>query len=56
MERRMKKIYQISISLFLCLLIEERIPVIFHLKHKISYSSLIVYQMETERQILFLGE
>lgn len=56
MERRMKKIYQISISLFLCLFIEERIPVIFHLKNKISYSSLIVYQMETERQILFLGE
>ncbi|CAL7886722.1 hypothetical protein IX325_001953 [Fusobacterium necrophorum subsp. funduliforme] len=52
----MRKIYQISVSLFLCLIIEENIPVIFHLKNKISYSSLIVYQMETEKQILFLGE
>ncbi len=56
MERRMRKIYQVSITLFLCFLIEERIPVIFHLRNKIYYSSLIVYQMENKKQLLFLGE
>lgn len=50
------KIYQISVSLFLCLIIEEKIPVIFHLKNKISYSSLIVYQMENWKTNFILGE
>jgi len=52
----MKKIYRVSIILCLSLIIEENIPIIFHLKGKLVYSSLILYKNNDERKIIFLGE
>lgn len=52
----MKNIYQWINILFLCIVFEEKIPVIFHMKDSISRSSLLFYQEKGERKIILLGD